>query len=165
MFMKLTGIAVAAVGILFCMGADAQSYPVKPVRVIVPFPAGGAVDVGMRAVGAKLSDIWKQPVIVENRGGAGGNIGADIVAKAAPDGYTLGGCTPTNMTANPRLFDRPLFNVEKDIAPISQFIEHPWLLYVNAKLPARTLASLSLWPRRRRGRSATPPGAWVRSRI
>src|SRR6185503_3936880 len=81
--------AFAAAAALASAAASAQSWPTKPVRVVVPFPAGGAVDVGMRAVGQKLTELWKQPIVIENRAGAGGNIGAEAVAKAAPDGYTL----------------------------------------------------------------------------
>src|SRR5438132_12862828 len=72
----------------------AQSYPVKPIRIVVPFPAAGSVDTVARWVGQKLSESLKQPVLIDNRGGAGGNVGADIVAKSAPDGYTLLITTP-----------------------------------------------------------------------
>lgn len=120
--------------------ARAQGYPDRPVRILVGVPAGAGPDVEARAFAAALQLELGQTVLVENKPGFTGLLAMDAVAKAAPDGYTLGGCTPTNMTSNPRLFDRPLFNVEKDIVPISQFIEHPWLLYINAKLPARTLA-------------------------
>src|SRR3990170_1460639 len=86
---RLAGLAGVLVCSLFAVHAAAQGYPAKPVRVVVPFPAGGAVDTITRAVGQKLTELWKQPIVVENRAGAGGNIGADTVAKAAPDGYTL----------------------------------------------------------------------------
>src|SRR2546425_5432914 len=79
----------------FALGSvQAQSYPSKPVRVVVPFPAGGSVDTVARWVSQKLSDAWKQPVLVDNRAGAGGNVGADAVAKSAPDGYTVLITTP-----------------------------------------------------------------------
>ena len=93
-----------------------------------------------RSFAAALQLELGQPVVVENKPGFSGLLAMDAVAKAAPDGYTLCVGQPANLTSNPRLVDRPPFNVEKDIAPISQYIEHPWLLYVNAKLPARTLA-------------------------
>lgn len=120
--------------------ARAQGYPDRPVRILVGVPAGAGPDVEARAFAAALQLELGQTVLVENKPGFTGLLAMDAVAKAASDGYTLGGCTPTNMTSNPQLFDRPLFNVEKDIVPISQFIEHPWLLYISAKLPARTLA-------------------------
>jgi tripartite-type tricarboxylate transporter receptor subunit TctC len=130
-------LGIAAIG---TTPARAQGYPDRPVRILVGVPAGAGPDVEARAFAALLQVELGQTVLVENNPGFTGLLAMDAVAKAAPDGYTLGGCTPNNMTANPRLFDRPLYNVEKDIVPISQFIEHPWLLYVNAKVPARTLA-------------------------
>ena len=128
----LRGIAAAP--------ARAQGYPDRPLRILVGVPAGAGPDVEARAFAAVLQVELGQTVLVENKPGFTGLLAMDAVAKATPDGYTLGACSPNNMTAHPRLFDRPPYNVEKDIAPISQFIEHPWLLYVNAKLPARTLA-------------------------
>jgi tripartite-type tricarboxylate transporter receptor subunit TctC len=135
-------LAAAQLGLLGIAAAPAraQGYPDRPVRILVGYPAGAGPDVEARQFAAMLQLELGQNVLVENKPGFSALLALDAVAKAAPDGYTLGGCTPTNMTSNPRLFDRPLFNVEKDIAPISQFIEHPWLLYINAKLPARTLA-------------------------
>ncbi len=120
--------------------ARAQGYPDRPVRIVVCYPPGAGPDVEARQFAAVLQLELGQPVVVENKPGFSGLLGLEAVAKAAPDGYTLGSGTPTNLTCNPRLVDRPLFNVEKDLSPVSQFIEHPWLLYVNAKLPARTLA-------------------------
>ncbi|MFN0183076.1 MAG: Bug family tripartite tricarboxylate transporter substrate binding protein [Aquabacterium sp.] len=93
-----------------------------------------------RQLAAMLQLELCQQVLIENKPGFSGLLGLEAVAKAAPDGYTLGGGTPSNLTANPRLFDRPLFSAEKDLAPVTRFIEHPWLLYVNAKLPVQTLA-------------------------
>ena len=130
--MGLLGLATAP--------ARAQGYPDHPVRILGGVPAGAGPDVEARQFAAALQLELGQTVLVENKPGFSGLLALDAVAKAAPDGHTLGGGTPTNLTGNPRLFDRPLFNVEKDLAPVSQFIEHPWLLYVNAKLPARTLA-------------------------
>ena len=119
--------------------ARAQGYPERPVRILIGVPPGAGPDVEARQFAAVLQLELGQTVLVENKPGFTGLLAMDAVAKAAPDGYTLGAGSPNNLTANPRLVDRPLFNVEKDIAPVSQFIEHPWLLYVNAKLPARTL--------------------------
>ncbi len=133
-------LAAAQLALLgFATTTRAQSYPDRPVRILIGYPAGSGPDVEARQFAAMLQLELGQPVIVENKPGFSGLLALDAVAKATPDGYTLGGGTPTNLTANPRLVDRPLFNVEKDLSPVSQFIEHPWLLYVNAKLPARTL--------------------------
>lgn len=120
--------------------ARAQGFPDRPVRILVGVPPGAGPDVEARQFAASLQLELGQTVLIENKPGFSGLLAMDAVAKAAPDGYTLGAGQPTNLTGNPRLFDRPLFNVEKDIVAISQFIEHPWLLYINAKLPARTLA-------------------------
>ena len=120
--------------------ARAQGYPDRPVRLLLGYPPGAGPDVEARAFGALLQQELGQPVVIENKPGFSGLLAMEAVAKAAPDGYTLAGATPTNLTGNPRLFDRPLFNADKDILPISQFIEHAWLLYVNANLPVRTLA-------------------------
>ncbi len=138
-------LAAAPLGLLGIAGvaptpASAQGYPDRPVRILIGVPAGAGPDVEARAFATLLQQELGQPVLVENKPGFSGLLAMDAVAKAAPDGYTLGGGTPTSLTGNPRLVDRPPFNVEKDIAPISQFIEHPWLLYINANVPARTLA-------------------------
>jgi tripartite-type tricarboxylate transporter receptor subunit TctC len=92
----------AAFGAALCAGALAQSYPVKPIRIVVPYAPGGAVDIVARAVGQDLTKRLGQSVLVENRTGAGGNVGSDAVAKAAPDGYTLLMASPAN-TINPTL--------------------------------------------------------------
>jgi tripartite-type tricarboxylate transporter receptor subunit TctC len=129
------GLASVASG-----SARAQVYPDRPVRIVVGYPAGAGPDVEARQLAAMLQLELGQPLLVENKPGVSGLLGLEAVSKAAPDGYTLGGATPSNLTGNPRLFDRPLFNAERDLAPVTRFIEHPWLLYVNAKLPAHTLA-------------------------
>ena len=135
-------LAAAQLGILGLAAAPtrAQGYPDRPVRILIGVPPGAGPDVEARAFATVLQLELGQTVLVENKPGFTGLLAMDAVAKAAPDGYTLGAGSPNNLTANPRLVDRPLFNVEKDIAPVSQFIEHPWLLYVNAKVPANTLA-------------------------
>ena len=120
--------------------ARAQGYPDGPVRIVIGVPPGAGPDVEARAFAAALQLELGQPVVVENKPGFTGLLAKDAVAKAAPDGYTLGAGNPSNLTSNPRLVDRPPFNVDKDIAPIIRFIEHPWLLYINAKLPASNLA-------------------------
>ncbi len=120
--------------------ARAQTYPDRPVRIVIGVPPGAGPDVEARAFAAALQLELGQPVMVENKPGFAGLLAMDAVAKAAPDGYTLAAGSPNNLTSNPRLVDRPLFNVDKDLTPIIRFIEHPWLLYVNAKVPANTLA-------------------------
>jgi tripartite-type tricarboxylate transporter receptor subunit TctC len=139
--MKLTGIVLAACGILHGAGIHAQTWPAKPVRVVVPFPAGGAVDVGMRTVGAKLSEIWKQPVVVENRGGAGGNIGAEIVAKAAPDGYTLL-CTSNALALSTALYRKLPYDAAKDFQGLVQFSSSYLVLVSDPTMPVASVREL-----------------------
>jgi tripartite-type tricarboxylate transporter receptor subunit TctC len=121
---------------------DAQTYPLKAVRVIVPYSAGGPLDDVMRVVGYRLTEIWGQPVVVDNRTGAGGSIGADFVAKAAPDGYTLllGNAGP--MTINPGLQKKLPYDVARDFAPVSQLTASPMVLVVHPSLPVRTVPDL-----------------------
>lgn len=121
-----------------CFGAAAQSYPSKPIRLVVPFAAGGPTDVYARSVGQELSKLLGQPVIVDNRPGAGGNVGADIVAKSAPDGYNivLGavGAFAVNMTLYPKM----PYDVLRDFAPVSLITVVPMMLVVNPALPVKS---------------------------
>src|SRR5512132_3030430 len=98
--------------------AAAQTYPSKPIRIVVPYPPGGGTDVVARILSEPLSAELGQPIIIDNRGGAAGNVGTDIVAKAPADGYTLL-LTLSSHTINPKLYDKLPFDVEKDFAPIS----------------------------------------------
>ena len=116
----------------------AQSFPAKPIRVISPNPSGSGPDVEARQLTQLMSTDLGVPIIVENRPGGAQLLGMEIVAKSTPDGYTLGAGTIGNLAAHPRLFDRPSYDVERDLAPLSLSIKHPWLLYVNASVPAQT---------------------------
>jgi tripartite-type tricarboxylate transporter receptor subunit TctC len=121
--MKLVGLIVTVIfaAVMAAGSAVAQSYPTKPVRIIVPFAAGGAVDVLARMVGAKLSESLGQPVIIENKPGAGGNIASDLVAKSPPDGYTI--LQTTNGQAiSPSLYKTLPYNAEKDLIPVTQLV-------------------------------------------
>src|SRR6478736_5928327 len=110
---------VAGLALVFSTGAFGQNYPDRPIRLIAPFPAGGLADVLARAVGDEMSKTLGQPVIVENRAGAGGNTGADAVAKSTPDGYTLLMSSAGILTANPFLYAQMPFNVETAFIPVS----------------------------------------------
>ena len=128
--------AVGAIG-LCSIDALAQSYPSRPIRVVVPFAAGGAVDTIARIIGAKLQDSIGQPIIVEDRAGAGGTTGADVVAKAPPDGYTI--LMNTNGQAiAPALYRSLPFDTLKDFAPVTQLVATSTVLVANAKLPAKS---------------------------
>src|SRR5215831_11240034 len=122
--------------------AVAQSYPSRPVRVIVPYSAGGGTDIVARAVGQKLSDKWGQSVIVDNRVGANGIIGADAVAKTSADGYTLLMSTPAEVSTNPHLYPNIPYNAQRDFAPITLITVTPLVVAVNPGVPAHTIQEL-----------------------
>jgi tripartite-type tricarboxylate transporter receptor subunit TctC len=123
--------------------ALAQSpYPDKPVKIIVPFPPGGATDVVGRALAVRLSQLWKQQVIVENKPGAGGNIGADLVAKAPPDGYTLLLASPAEITINPYLYPQMPFDPSRDFIPVARVASSPLVLVVNSKSAVKSIPEL-----------------------
>jgi tripartite-type tricarboxylate transporter receptor subunit TctC len=115
---KLVRMLAATLALLPAL-ALAQPYPAKPVRMIVPFPAGGATDVVARLLAQKLTDAWGQAVVVENRTGAGGNIGADAAAKSPPDGYTLFMTSGSIVTANPYMYKSLTYDPAKDLVPIT----------------------------------------------
>jgi len=131
----LAGLVVAAV-------AQAQSWPTKPVRFIVPFPPGGATDISARLIGQKLSDMWGQSVVIENRGGAGGGVGATEAAHAAPDGYTLFFPSGSVVTANQHIYAKMGYNPEKDFVPVTNVVSGPQVLVVNAASPYKTVKDL-----------------------
>ena len=130
---------VAVFALFAASAAQAQTYPDRPIRLIAPFPAGGLADVLARAVGDEMSKTLGQPVIVENRAGAGGNTGADAVAKAAPDGYTLLMASAGILTANPFLYAQMPFNVETAFIPVSNVADMSMLVVVNPKVETKTL--------------------------
>ena len=137
--------ALAAIGLLFAPAAGAQQaarYPNKPVKIIVPFPAGGVADLLPRVVGEKLSQMWKQPVVIENKPGASGNIGMELGARAEPDGYTLTLAPTGNLTVNSILFPNLPFNPQKDFTPISVIAASPNVLVVHPSVPAKTVKEL-----------------------
>ncbi len=119
--------------------AFAQSYPAKPIRLVVGVPPGGATDVVARIAGKKLAEQLGQPVVVDNRGGAGGNIGAEIVAKSPPDGYTLFLAVIGTMAINPSIYREMPFDPLRDFAPISQLTSMPQVLLVNPSVPAKNV--------------------------
>jgi len=125
--------------VLLAPCALAQDYPNRPVRLIVTVPPGGAADFIARLVGAKLGDALGQPVLVENRGGAGGTIAADAVAKAAPDGYTLLQNSITTHGVGPHLYSKLPYDPVKDFSAVSGLALLPLIMAVNAELPAKTV--------------------------
>ena len=131
---------------LFVLGPSvplhAQTYPARPVHIIVPFPPSGAADLLTRALGKKLSEGWGQPVIADNRPGAGGNIGAEAAAKAAPDGYTLFMAAVTTHAVSMSLYSKLGYDLEKDLVPVSLVANVPHILVVNPSLPVKNLVEL-----------------------
>jgi tripartite-type tricarboxylate transporter receptor subunit TctC len=133
----------AAAGCVSAYAADtAHDYPTHPVRLIVPFPPGGGTDIVARTICAKLTEAWGQQVIIDNRSGAGGTIGADTVAKSTPDGYTLLFGTPGALVINPLLNSKLPYNAVRDFAPVSLLALNPQLLAVHYTLPVTTVKEL-----------------------
>jgi tripartite-type tricarboxylate transporter receptor subunit TctC len=134
--------ALAGLLALAFVAAPAAAFPERTVRIVVPFPAGGSNDVIARIIAQRLSEIWKQPVVVENRGGAGGNVGAEAVARADADGYTLLLAAPGPLAINPSLFQRLNFDPLKDFAPVALAASVPIVLAVNPQVRANSVAEL-----------------------
>jgi tripartite-type tricarboxylate transporter receptor subunit TctC len=139
-FTAAIGIALLAIA-GSAMAADAQ-YPSRPVRVIVPYPAGGSLDLIGRVYAKALGDSLGQPFIVDNRGGANGNVGTEAVANAAADGYTLVVTSSSNLTINPNIYRRMPFDVQRDLAPVSLVAVQRNVLVVNPSLPVHSVKEL-----------------------
>jgi tripartite-type tricarboxylate transporter receptor subunit TctC len=118
------------------------AYPTRPVRLLVTFPAGGGIDLIARTVGQKLADAWGQQFVVDNRGGGGGVIGTEIVARAAPDGYTLLVASGTGMVINPLLMAKLPYDPVRDFAPVTLLAINPTILAVNASVPVTSVKEL-----------------------
>ena len=142
---RTSALCLLALGALIavpCTGALAQeTWPTKPVRLVVPFSPGGSTDVIARMLGQKLSELWGQPVTIDNRAGAGGNVGADLVAKAPGDGYTLLFASGS-ITINPQLYRNMPFDTRKDLVPITNVASGPMLVVVPESSPAQSIKDL-----------------------
>lgn len=140
---------------LLACSAQAQTpvapYPSKPIKIVVPFPAGGTSDVLARLIGQKMTESWGQPVVIDNKPGSSGNLGADLVAKASPDGYSLVLMDVGNLVISPSLFKLP-FTVEKDFAPVAMVAYSPHLLAVSTQVPANTPAELVAYAKAQKGK-------------
>ena len=123
-------------------GVQAQSWPARPIRIIVPYPPGGSSDIIARAISQALSEALKQPVVVENRAGANGNLGADAVAKSAPDGYTLLLCDTGALAISPSVYTKLPFDPSKDLRGVTMLAYSPHLLVVHPSVPANNLKEL-----------------------
>jgi tripartite-type tricarboxylate transporter receptor subunit TctC len=149
---RLRGILLTVVAVSFAFAVQAQTYPDRPIRLIAPFPAGGLADVLARAVGDQMQKSLGQPIVVENRAGAGGNTGAAAVAQAAPDGYTLLMSSAGILTANPHLYAKMPFDAETAFVPVSNVAEMNMLVVVHPNVPAKTLKEFVALARKQPGK-------------
>lgn len=141
--MKMTRLLAAlAAGLVLSAPAFAQSWPTKPVRFIVPFPPGGATDISARLLSQKLNEMWGQSVVIENRGGAGGGVGAAEAAKMSPDGYNFFFPSGSVVTANQHIYAKLAYNPEKDFVPVTNVVSGPQVLVVPAASPFKTVQQL-----------------------
>jgi tripartite-type tricarboxylate transporter receptor subunit TctC len=138
----LAGLAAAPRALAQGAGAAAADYPSRPIHLIIPFAPGGGTDIVGRTIGQKLGEAWKQPVVVENKAGGNGTIGAAYVAKSAPDGYTLSMITASHSVNVTLQGAKHPYDLLKDFAPISQVTTQPYVLVVNPKLPVHSVKEL-----------------------
>ena len=138
---RLAALALAAFCAIAAPLVQAQKFPERPIRFIVPFPPGGGNDILARVIAPKMAEFLGQPVIVDNRAGAGGNIGADIAAKSAPDGYTIV-IASNQVTMNPALYAKLPFDIEKDFEPIALAASVPMVLVVHPSVAAGNVSEL-----------------------
>jgi tripartite-type tricarboxylate transporter receptor subunit TctC len=142
--------------VLLALGAGAafaQAYPTKPVTIVVPWPAGGPSDIAARPLAKGLGDELKQSFVIDNRGGAGGNIGTTLVTKAAPDGYTLLVTSSAPIVINPSLYKEMPFDPTKDLQPITNLLRVPLILTVHPSVPAKNLAELIAYVKAQNGKA------------
>lgn len=135
----LLGALVAACLPLAAQAQTAPAWPTKPVTIVVPFVAGGGTDIGTRIVAQKLSTLWGQSVVVDNKGGAGGNVGLEFVSRAKPDGYTLMTGNVGTQSINPSLYKKLAYNPDTSFVPIGLFAELPFVMAATTSLPASTV--------------------------
>ncbi len=154
-FATLTA-TVFALGML-SGGAFAEEYPSKPIRLVAPYPPGSVTDLLARMIGQKLTESWKQPVIVDNRGGGGSVIGTDTVAKAPPDGYTILMVAP-DLAINQSLHSKLPYDAQKSFAPVTLLVTSPTVLIVNPSLPVGNLRELIAYAKSRPGRLSYASG-------
>jgi tripartite-type tricarboxylate transporter receptor subunit TctC len=140
--MRILGAVVTGLSLLLLpASAAAQDFPSKPIRLIVPFPAGGPNDIIARVVGQRMSELIKQPVLIDNRGGQAGVLGTDAVAKANPDGYTIGITSASSLAISPSMEKVP-YDARKDFAPVTLVVTVPEMLVVASNVPAKNMDEL-----------------------
>ena len=152
---NLVRLVVVAVSALLCAAASAQ-YPTRAVKLVIPIPPGGAPDISARVLGQRLAELLGQPVVAENRPGSNGNIAMDLVAKSAPDGYTLGLFADSMVTINPHLYKSMQTNPIRDLAPVASVVSNQWVLSVNPSVPVKNFSEFIEY-----ARGANPPLAYA----
>jgi tripartite-type tricarboxylate transporter receptor subunit TctC len=148
--LRTLGIALVALGL--AGEASAQSYPTKPIKVIVPFPPGDAVDILSRLIGPKITERLGQPMIVENRAGASGQIGMEVLKNAAPDGYTIGVGQGGNLVVAPHTYKKIPYDPLKDFVPIAELATNYLAVVANPNLPFKTAAEMIAWAKANPGK-------------
>ena len=138
---KAAFVVVAMTSGLAC----AQSYPTRPLRIIVPFPPGGGVDLNNRILTSKLNEMLGQQIVIDNRAGAGGNVGAALAAKATPDGYTLFACGVASHGVSPAIYKKLPYDAEKDLVGVAMIGSTPNVLVVNPNVPAKSIPEFIAW--------------------
>jgi tripartite-type tricarboxylate transporter receptor subunit TctC len=160
--MKITGRLLAGLLLLLSTApAAAQEFPARPIKLIVPFPAGGPNDIIARIVGQRMSELTKQPVIIDNRGGQGGALGTDVVAKANPDGYTIGIVNCGALAINQSM-EKVAYETLRDLAPVTLVVTVPEMLVVASNVPAKNMSELVALAKAQPGKlnfASTGPGS------
>ena len=160
---RITAVVAMLAGVALAWPAAAQPFPARPVRIIVAFPPGGGVDIVARTMGPRLTEIWRQPVVVENRPGASGVIGTEAAARSAPDGHTLFIGTLGNLTANQYLYPKMPVDPLRDLAPLTQVVAVHFVMTAHPSLPAKNVKELIALAKARPGQinyaSSGPGGA------
>jgi tripartite-type tricarboxylate transporter receptor subunit TctC len=156
----LAGLAL----VLLPIAAIAQDFPTKPIKLIVPFPPGGPNDIIARVVGQRMSELTRQPVVIDNRGGQAGVLGTDAVAKSNPDGYTIGIVSASALAISPTM-EKVAYDVQKDFAPITLVVTVPEMLVVAGNVPANNMDELVALAKHNPESSILPPPASAACRI
>ena len=150
-FRRMRCVALVLLGVSGCGGAVAQTYPTKPIRLIVPYPAGGGSDLMARPMAQKLNEKWGQSVLVDNRAGATGMIGTEIAARSAPDGYTLLLGSVAEIALNGTVYRKMSYDAERDLAPVTLLASSPLVLAVHPSLPAHNVREFIALAKKRPG--------------
>jgi tripartite-type tricarboxylate transporter receptor subunit TctC len=152
--MYIRSLAVTLLLVVTGSASAQEQYPVRAVRIVVPYPPGGGTDLQGRPMAQKLTEKWGQSAVIDNRGGAGGMVGAEIVAKSKPDGYTILMCASGEVSLNVALFPKMPYDPERDLIPVTQLSISPLVLVVHPSLPARSAVEFIALARKRPGEIA-----------